>query len=91
METRDAASDISGTGVLKVTAGKPSSVTSGAQAQAGKRVVKLTAKALADKLDRLQNARKVKLNKASVLRKSMQALILKGDKKTNTECSWRID
>lgn len=31
METRNAASDISGTGVLKVTAGKPSSVTSGAQ------------------------------------------------------------
>ena len=43
-----------------------------------KLVVKLSAKALADRLDRLQNGRKSKLNKASNLRKTIQGLMQNG-------------
>lgn len=43
-------------------------------------MVELTAKAHADKLDRLQNGRKAKLNKASTIRKAMQGFMLKDDK-----------
>lgn len=44
-----------------------------------KRVVKLSAKALADRLDRLQSGRKSKLNKASNLRKTIQGLMQNGN------------
>lgn len=44
----------------------------------GKRVVKLSAKAIADQLDRLQTGRKAKLNKASSLKKKIQELMQKG-------------
>lgn len=40
-----------------------------------KRVVKLTPKAFAEKLERLQNERKCKLNKASKLRKNIKDLV----------------
>lgn len=53
-------------------------VTTGTQTQ--KRVVKLTTKVLAEKLDRLQNGRKAKLNKASTMRNQMQGLMPKCDK-----------
>lgn len=56
-----------------------------------KRVIKLPAKAHADKLDRLQIVRKAKIKKkAGSIRKSMQGLMLKGDKNTATKCSWGI-
>ena len=60
---------------------KPSSETGGVETQTEKQVVKLTLKALADKLERLQEGRKTKLNKATNIRKSMQSLMLMGDKK----------
>ena len=44
------------------------------------RKVKMTEKALADKLSRLQAERKAKLNKAANIRNSMKDLIIKGDK-----------
>lgn len=50
-----------------------------AQTSKEKRVVKLTAKALADKLGRLQNERKTKLNKAASLRNVLNGLIEKGN------------
>lgn len=43
-----------------------------------KRVVKFSANALVDRLDRLQNGRKSKLNKASILRKTIQGLMQNG-------------
>ena len=56
-----------------VAAGKPDSVAAGSSdTRTSQRVVKLCVKGLADKLDQLQNTRKVKLNKASALRKSIQ-------------------
>lgn len=50
-----------------------------------KRVVKLTAKAFADKLERLQSERKTKLNKAGKLRDKVTDLIKKKDK-LQVEC-----
>ncbi len=50
-----------------------------------KRVVKLTAKAYAEKLERLQSDRKAKLNKASNVRNKIQELMLKGDKKSEVQ------
>lgn len=57
---------------MSVAAGRQDPAASGGDARTSQRVVKLSVKGLADKLDRLQNARKVKLNKASALRKSIQ-------------------
>ena len=68
METRDVAADVT-SGTDGQIASKSGSVASGVETQAQKRVVKPTAKALADKLDRLQNGRKSKLNKASAIKK----------------------
>lgn len=52
------------------TAGKPDNVSSSSETQiVGKQVVKLSAKAFADRIDKLQNGRKTKLNKANNLRK----------------------
>lgn len=62
-----------------LTEGKPSTMSGGIETQ--QRVVKLTANALANKLETLQNGRKVKLNKATAIRKSIQYL-LSGDHKT---------
>lgn len=77
MEKRDAVSDEkNGTDVQ--AASKPRSVTSGVETQ--KRVTKLTAKAFAYKLESLQNDRKVKLNKATNIRKSIQGFMLRDDK-----------
>lgn len=45
-----------------------------------KRVIKLTAKALVAKLERLQDERKTKLNKASNIRKMINELIQEGKK-----------
>lgn len=45
-----------------------------------KRTVKLTEKALLEKLDKLQNIRKSKLNKASNIRKELNDLMYDGDK-----------
>ena len=50
-----------------------------------KRVVKLTAKALAEKLDKLQTDRKAKLNKANVIRKSIRNYMVKNE---NTGREW---
>ncbi len=72
METGDAKT--------KLAARKASSVTGGGEIQTGKRVVKLTTKALAAKLESLQNDRKSKLNKASVIRKTIKDLMLRNDK-----------
>ncbi|XP_030596228.1 uncharacterized protein LOC115787620 [Archocentrus centrarchus] len=59
-------------------AGISDSVASCSGTQTGKRVVKLSAKAVADRLDRLQAGRKAKLNKASNLRKTVQGLMQSG-------------
>lgn len=50
-------------------------MTENSDAQTSKRVVKLTAKGLADKIVRQQNNRKAKLNKGSALRKTIQDLM----------------
>lgn len=63
-----------------VSAVKANSVVSNVEVQTEKRVVKLSYKALADKVDKFQAARKVHLNKADSLRKSLQECIKKGDK-----------
>ena len=63
---------------VPVAAGNPDSVASCSDTQTSKRVVKLSAKAVADRLDRLQNGRKIKLNKASNLRKTIQGLMQNG-------------
>lgn len=79
MEMHYTATDITrGSGVQ--TASRPSSVTSSVETQTQKWVAKLTAKALAVKLDRLQNGRKAKLNKASKMRNVIQGLMSKGEK-----------
>ena len=52
-----------------------------------KRVVKLTAKALIERLKRLQSDRKAKLNKASNLRKKIQQLKQTGDTKSEVKCA----
>lgn len=76
MEMRDVAAD-----VTSQTDGQLGSKPgSGVDIQTQRRVVKPTAKALADKLDRLQNGRKNKLNKASAIKRSMHGLMSKGDK-----------
>ena len=81
MEERDAASDVTNvTGAGARAASKPSSVTGRVETQTQKRVIQLTAKALGVKIDKLQTVRKAKLNKADNIRKSMQGLILKGNK-----------
>lgn len=54
----------------------------GARKDKQKRVVKLTAKALAEKLERLQASRKAKLNKAGNLREKMQVLMQTNEKVT---------
>ena len=64
----------------ELAARKASSVTGGGEMQTGKRVVKLTVKALAAKLESLQNERKSKLNKASVIRKTIKDLMMNNDK-----------
>lgn len=87
MEMRDAASDAA-TGTDARTASRPGSVTSGVETQTQKRVIKLTAKALAEKLDRLQNGRKAKLNKASTQRNVIQNLMSKGEK---TKVQYALD
>ncbi len=55
------------------------------QAVKPKRVVKLTAKALAEKLEKLQDERKTKLNKASKVRKRLSELIQDG-KNAEVQC-----
>jgi len=58
------------------TAAKVSAVTScGDDTQQTKRVSKLSTKAVAQKLERLQNDRKTKLNKAGNLREKVQCLM----------------
>ncbi len=52
-------------------------VTDG-EAQSSKRVVKLSVKALAARLERLQNGRKAKLNKAGNVKKTIQGLMQSG-------------
>lgn len=59
MDVRDVASDVIAWTVQ--TTRKSSNVTGGVETQAQKQVIKLTAKALADKLDRLRNGRKAKM------------------------------
>lgn len=79
MEIRDATSDKTvGSGVSAVS--KSNSVVSIVEIQTEKHVVKLSFKALADKLDKLQACRKAKLNKANNIRKTLQGSIQKGDK-----------
>lgn len=56
-----------------------------AQDDKQKRVVKLTAKAFAEKLERLQNDRRIVLNKASKLRDALQCFVRKNDK-LQVEC-----
>lgn len=84
METYDVADKPSGPPptVLK-------SVVNGADAQRDKdkRVVKLTAKAFAEKLERLQKDRKAILNKASNLKIEMRELIQKGEK-SQVQCAF---
>lgn len=77
METRDATSDVTGSNVR--TASKPGSVMSGVDPQSGKRVIKLSAKAIANILDRLQSDRKAKFNKAANIRKSIRGSMEKYD------------
>lgn len=57
----------------------------GAQKDKQKRVVKLTAKALAEKFQRLQASRKAKLHKEGRLREKMQAL-MKTKEKVKVQC-----
>lgn len=56
-------------------ASQSNSVASNVEAQTEKRVVKLSFKALSDKLDMLHAVRKAKLNKANNIRKSLQGYI----------------
>lgn len=65
---------------VTLIAKKASRMTGGGETQTEKWVVKLTAKMLGGKLESLQNERKSKLNKASVVRKTMQSLMLNDDK-----------
>lgn len=62
-------------------------LTGGVETQTQKWVVKLTTKALAVKLDKLQMDRKAKLNQAVVIGKSMQGLMVKKRQNTGRECS----
>lgn len=62
------------------TAKRASSITGSAEILTGKQVVKLTAKALAGKVEGLQNERKFKLNKARTMRKTMQCFMSNDDK-----------
>ena len=55
-------------------------MTAVVEIQTQKQVVKLTAKALAEKLDKLQTDRKAKLNKATFIRKSMRNYMVKNEK-----------
>ena len=55
-------------------------MTAVVEIQTQKQVVKLTAKALAEKLDTLQTDRKAKLNKATFIRKSMRNYMVKNEK-----------
>ena len=77
MEKHNATSDIIKTAE---TVNKASRVASGVEAQTQKRVVKLTTKALANEIDRLQSGRKAKFSKAASIRKSIQGLMLQHDK-----------
>lgn len=49
------------------------------QMSKGKRVVKLTARAVAEQLERMQNVRKTKLNMAGNLRETIKGLMEMGD------------
>ena len=81
MEKSNATSDIIKAGAINVqTVNNSSSVAGGVETQTQKRVVKRTAKALANEVDRLQSGRKAKLNKTAIIRKSIQDLMLKHDK-----------
>lgn len=73
----DATSDVS---VATGVPAESNSVASGVETQTQKRVVKLTAKALSDKSDRLQTGRTAKFNKENNIRKSLQGFIQKGVK-----------
>ena len=55
-------------------------MTAVVEIQTQKQVVKLTAKALAEKLDKVQTDRKAKLNKATFIRKSMRNYMVKNEK-----------
>lgn len=80
-QKRDATSDIiKTTGTNVQTINKCSTVAGGIEIQTQKRVVKLTAKALANEIDRLQAGKKAKLNKAANIRKSIEGFMLKHDK-----------
>lgn len=78
MEKTKAASEITSRTVVRSTASKPSSVINFDGSQTGKRVTKLTAKALVNKIDSLQNERKSMLNKAVRIRGSLQSLMKRG-------------
>lgn len=81
MEKTKAASEITSRTVVRSTASKPSSMINFDQfdgSQTGKCVTKLTAKALVNKIDSLQNERKSMLNKAVRIRGSLQSLMKRG-------------
>ena len=81
MEKHDATSDIiKAAGINVQTVNKSNSVAGGVETQTQKRVVKLTAKVLANELERLQSGRNATLNKTVIIRKSIQGLMLKHDK-----------
>lgn len=62
---------------IHVETASKSNKTSDVKTQTPKRDIKLTAKAFAWKLDKLQTDRKAKLNKASLIRKLIQDLMVK--------------
>ena len=55
--------------------GNADTVAGGSDTRTSQRVVKLSVKGLADKIDRLQSGRKAKLNKASALKKMIQGFM----------------
>lgn len=59
---------------------EPSTMVNTVEHVKEKRVVKLTAKAFADKLERLQNERKTNLNKAGKFRDVLHGLMMKKDR-----------
>ena len=71
--------NVGGTDV-QTASGSKTDVTAVVETPTQKRVVKLTAKALAEKLDKLQTDRKAKLNKANFIRKSIRNYMVKNER-----------
>lgn len=80
MEMSEAVSDINVTGTNVQTDKTLRGAFDSDETQTQRRVVKLTAKALANELERLQTVRNKKLNKAANIRKTIKGLMLKRDK-----------